>query len=106
MNLTNFKNTHVEGTIQCDRDGVLYTSIPQNGNWHATVDGEPAQIVLIGDTMCGLLLSPGEHSVSFTYRNKAFTLGLVVSFLCLAAVALLYWFLYKPGRKKGRYERH
>ena len=106
LNLTEFNNTHLEGTIQCDRDGVLYTSIPQNGNWHATVDGEPAQIVLIGDTMCGLLLSSGEHTVSFTYKNTAFTLGLVVSLLCLAAVALLYWFLYKPGRKKGRFEKH
>ena len=31
LELTQFENTYVEGTIQCDRDGILYTSIPQNG---------------------------------------------------------------------------
>jgi len=107
LELTNFRSTLVEGTINCDRDGVLYTSIPQNGNWVATVDGEEAQIVLIGDAMIGLILSEGAHTVSFRYENKAFSLGWKISLVCLVTFLAIYCVVYKPKfvRHKGKYEQ-
>jgi uncharacterized membrane protein YfhO len=105
LTLTEFKNTYVAGEITCDRNGVLYTSIPQDGNWSAWVDGMPADIVLIGDAMVGLLLSEGEHTVTFRYHNSAFTLGSIVSFVCLAGFVTLYFCIYKPKPRKGKYER-
>ena len=103
--LTTFTNTRVEGTISCDRNGVLYTSIPQDGNWQAAVDGKPAQIALIGDAMVGLLLPEGQHTVTFTYHNPAFSLGWKLSLVCAAVFAGLYLSIYLPGRKKGKYEK-
>ncbi len=38
-NLTKFDSTHAEGIIDCNRDGLLYTSIPQNGNWQVFWQG-------------------------------------------------------------------
>ncbi len=103
LELTHFENTYVEGTITCDRDGLLYTSIPQNGNWSAKVDGEDAQIILLGECMIGLELTEGEHTVSFTYRNRAFEIGAKVSLLCFLIFGVLVWLVYKPGFKKGKY---
>ena len=105
LELTTFKNTFVEGTINCNRNGVLYTSIPQDGNWRATVDGKPVDIVLIGDAMVGLLLSQGEHTVTFTYHNAAFSLGWKISLACVAVFAGLYLSIYRPKSKKGKYEQ-
>ena len=107
LELTSFGNTAISGTIQCDRDGILYTSIPQNGNWMATVDGEPAQIVLIGDVMVGLNLSEGYHTIEFDYHNRAFALGWKLSVVCLAALVGCYFLLYQPKRlrKKGKFEK-
>ena len=105
LELTAFENTYVEGSINCNRDGVLYTSIPQDGNWTATVDGEPAQIVLIGEAMIGLLLSEGYHTVSFSYHNPAFSLGWKISLTCLVIFVLLYLIVYKPRRVKGKFEK-
>lgn len=105
LELTTFKNTFVEGTISCNRNGILYTSIPQDGNWEATVDGKPAQIVLISDAMVGLLLSEGEHTVTFTYHNAAFSLGWKISLVCVIIFAGLYLSIYQPRRKKGKYEK-
>lgn len=79
LELTSFANTLVEGTIRCDRDGLLYTSIPQNGNWLAYVDGEQVQDVLIGDCMLGLMLTSGAHTLRFVYQNQAFRLGVMIS---------------------------
>lgn len=105
LELTAFKNTLVEGTIHCDRNGVLYTSIPQNGNWTAAVDGKPAQIVLIGDAMVGLLLSEGDHTVTFTYHNAAFSLGWKISLACAVILIVLSLSIYQPKHKKGKYEK-
>ncbi len=106
LQLTTFRDTYLEGSINCDRSGVLYTSIPQNGNWVATVDGKPAQTVLIGDAMLGLLLPEGQHTITFTYRNAAFSLGWKVSLGCAAVFGVLIWRLYPaPTRKKGKYQQ-
>ena len=82
LQLDTFKNTYMEGTINCDRNGVLYTSIPQDGNWIAFVDGEPAELIEIGGAMVGLLLSEGTHTVQFLYRNYDFLIGCVISIAC------------------------
>ena len=107
LELTSFENTLVEGTIHCDRDGVLYTSIPQDGNWTALVDGEPAQIVLVGDVMVGLLLTEGQHTVTFAYHNAAFSLGWKISLICLVGFVSICFLMYQPKLKKskGKFEK-
>ncbi len=107
LNITSFANTRVEGTIDCAKDGVLYTSIPQNGNWSATVDGKPVETVEIGGAMVGVLLSKGTHNVVFTYRNAAFSLGWKVSVACLVIFIGIALAIYQPQlrRYKGKYSR-
>ena len=102
LTLTEFSNTVVEGVIHCNRDGLLYTSIPQNGaNWHAYVDGQEVDIRLVGDVMIALDLTEGGHTIRFEYRNPSFETGLKVSLLCLvlfvAAIVLTATYpKYKP----------
>ena len=107
LELTSFSTTLVEGNVNCNRDGVLYTSIPQDGNWTAYVDGAPAQVVLIGDAMIGLILSKGTHTIRFEYHNKAFSLGWKISLGCAGIFLVLalidYRHLFK--RRKGKYEQ-
>lgn len=107
LNITHFSNTKIDGTIDCKHDGVLYTSIPQNGNWTAVVDGKPAETVTIGDAMVGLLLSEGNHNIRFIYRNPSFSIGWKVSLGCLIIFAIITVIIYKPTmqRSKGKYEK-
>ena len=105
LKLTSFSNTRVEGTINCNRDGYLYTSIPQNGNWIALVDGEPAEIILTGDAMIGLMLTEGEHEVRFVYENKAFDLGWKISLGCVLILVVLAYVAAQKNPRKGKYEK-
>ena len=105
LELTEFSNTKISGLIQCNRDGLLYTSIPQNGNWSATVDGKPAEIVLVGDAMVALELTEGYHEIQFTYHNAAFSLGWKISLGAAVLLAVLYFLLYRPKRMTGKYEK-
>lgn len=105
--LTTFESTKVEGTINCNRDGLLYTSIPYDGNWNAKVDGKEAELVLIGDCMVGLALTQGSHTVTFTYRNAAFSLGWKISLCCAVIFLAAAYPVYQPMlvSKKGKYEK-
>jgi uncharacterized membrane protein YfhO len=108
LELTQFSNTRVEGTILCDREGLLYASIPQNGNWSVLVDGEAAEIRLVGDCMIGVELTEGAHTVTYVYHNAAFALGWKISLVCAAILAALYLKVYKPklpAHTKGKYEK-
>ena len=105
LELTTFTSTFVEGTIDCDRDGFLYTSIPQNGNWTAQVDGKDAQIMLVNEAMIGIPLTEGNHKVSFRYDNPAFSLGWKISLVCAVLFGLITIICYIPKRKKGKFER-
>ncbi len=105
LDLSVFKNTLVEGTITCDRDGLLYTSIPQDGNWSAYVDGIATEIVLIGDAMIGIRLTAGAHAVRFSYHNAAFSLGWKLSLACGIVFTGLCLSIYLPNKKKGKYEK-
>jgi len=105
LELTTFESTLVEGTIQCDRNGLLYTSIPQNGNWHAYVDGQEVEITLVGNAMVSVPLTQGSHTVTFRYRNPAFALGLAVSILCALLFVGITVPIYSARSKKGKYEK-
>ena len=124
LELTEFSNTCVAGTIDCNRDGLLYTSIPQNsssesesllnkiipdsGKWIATVDGEEAEIVLVGDAMIALNLTEGTHTVEFRYRNQAFELGRTISLCCLELLLVITALVYGPRiikHYKGKYQK-
>ncbi len=97
LNLTTFSNTNIEGTINCNRDGVLYTSIPQNGNWAAYVDGKPAEPLTVCNAMVGVMLPEGEHTIQFVYRNEAFSLGWKISLISLLVFLGAYIYVYRPS---------
>jgi len=105
MELTAFSNTRVEGTIVCDRDGLLYTSIPQNGNWFAEVDGEKVETLTVGDAMTALMLEEGTHEICFYYYNKAFFLGWKISLCCAAVFVALILMTRRPQNRKGKYQK-
>ena len=105
LNLTSFTSTKVEGTISCNRNGLLYTSIPQNGNWSVTVDGKEADIVLVGDAMISVPMTEGTHTVTLTYQNRAFAFGWKVSLGCALLFVAITFTMYSPMRKKGKYEK-
>ena len=99
LQLSEFSTTYVAGTIDCNREGLLYTSIPQNGNWYATVDGKAVDTVKVGDAMLGIPMSEGMHTVTLTYRNDAFRAGLCATLLSTAVFAVLWIIFYKPFDK-------
>jgi len=105
LELTSFSNTKIEGTIDCDRNGLLYTSIPHDGNWYALVDGKEVELDPVADAMVALHLTEGFHEITFIYRNSAFSLGWKISLGCMLVFAGITYVAYfrKRLRYHGRY---
>ena len=104
LDITAFETTRITGTIDCHEDGLLYTSIPSDGSWHAYVDGVEAEPVLVGDVMTAVPLTAGAHTVEFIYRNDAFSIGWKISAICLLLLGITAP-IYYTKRKKGRFEK-
>jgi len=100
MDLTAFRNDFIMGSVSCDSPGLLYTSIPQNGNWVVYVDYKDAETIQVGDAMLGVYLDEGDHTVTFLYRNHAFSWGFIISAASIILLLILCKKHYFP-RKKG-----
>ena len=100
MDITEFSSTRIVGNVNCLQDGLLYTSIPSDGNWKVLVDGKETEPTLIGNAMVGVMLTKGSHTVTFVYKNMAFYIGLGVSVFCLAVFVIIIVLVKRfAGRK-------
>lgn len=93
LNVTEFKDGYVKGNISADGDCVMFTSIPYNDGWTATVDGKKVEIITIGDALLGIRLTGGNHEVTLEYHTEGFPLGIM--FTVLGIVLLVLWALRK-----------
>lgn len=64
----------------------------------------PAAVTLVGGAMIAIPLSAGEHTVTFTYSNTAFTLGWKISLACFVMFGVFVYLCRKPQKTIGRYE--
>ena len=55
-------------------------------DWHADVDGRPADVVRADGLFRAVKLAPGRHHVTFTYRPRAFYVGAAISGALLLVV--------------------
>ncbi len=86
-----YDRTHIEGTISCDEECLLWTSIPYDHNWHVVVDGETVQTNRWGDALMSVALPPGDHSIAFEYRMDNLPIAVCISTLSAVFALMLYW---------------
>lgn len=100
MELTEFTDTKITGTVTASKTGLLYTSIPYDSNWSAYVDGEEAEITPVGNAMLAVKLESGTHTVQFRFQNQGYRLGLKISLACLFILTAFYLVEYRPWDHK------
>lgn len=91
-NVTSFDDTKIEGTITTEKSNLMYTSIPFDKGWTVYIDGQKAHTTAICQgSLTGVMLSPGNHTVTFEYKPDGFTGGIILTFVALLALlGLIY----------------
>ncbi|MBR1471957.1 MAG: YfhO family protein [Lachnospiraceae bacterium] len=90
LEISNWKDGEISGTVTATEDRpVLFTSIPYNKGWQATVDGVPAKVLTtLNGTFLALVLSPGEHLIHLQYEQPYLMPASAVS-----CISVLLWLL-------------
>ena len=83
-------NSGFTATISTDKDRLVFFSVPSEGGWTATVNGEPAQIEQVNVGFMAVRVPEGESTIRFDYETPGLKLG-----ACVTAGAFLllgiYW---------------
>lgn len=107
LTVTESSSTSLTGTVIAPADGALFLSIPYDSGWTATVDGKPAATFPVDrdvegedGAMLAVALPAGEHTVVLGYRSPGQIIGLVISLVCAAMIATLWFIERRLARKR------
>ena len=87
LDVTDYGDSSLKGTIDVQEDGVFVTSVPYEAGWKLKVDGHIREInELIGGAWISTSLSAGEHQIELSFRPPGLIAGLLIT---LASIGLL-----------------
>lgn len=79
MNVTDFSETKIEGTITAQKDGVFMTSIPYDEGWKVFVNGEEVETTRILEGFLGVELPKGDYTIKLVYQCPGLMKGLLAT---------------------------
>ena len=103
LEIKEFDETYIKGTVNAAENKMLYTSINYDEGWTVKVDGEEVEKVKIGDALIGVMLSEGQHEIEFIYEPQGLLIGVAISVITFLWVMLfiVLKYLFRRLRKTG-----
>lgn len=96
LKVSSFSDTHISGSIDAKKSGVVFTSIPFDEGWAVKVDGKKVETFAACDAMLAFDIGAGVHKVEFNFLPKGLMSGILIS---LASLALLIGLLVFSRKK-------
>ncbi|HKG15244.1 MAG TPA: YfhO family protein, partial [Pyrinomonadaceae bacterium] len=95
--VTRHEANRVDVRTEADAPSILVLAENHYPGWRAYVDGASAGVLRVDYNLRGVFVPAGKHEVRFVYRPKSALIGLAVSLLTAAALALV---AYAPGKNR------
>lgn len=99
IEISDYTETKIEGTITVNEDSYLYSSIPFDKGWKVEIDGQKAETFEIGEAMLGTMIKAGKHTVTYTYLPQGLKYGAVISALTVAGICGYAVYVKSKSRK-------
>lgn len=98
LEITSNEGDHLKGTVNAEKDGILYMSILYTPGWNVYIDGTPADTFRVNTAFTGVQLTAGRHDVELVYHPAGYPYSLLLfaAGLALTAGCAVYF------RKKGQ----
>jgi hypothetical protein len=93
-----FGNRTAEIDVEAAAPSLVVVAQTYYHNWHAEVDGQPVPLFRANVAFQAIQVPAGRHRVHFYYRDGAFEMGKVISFVAWAACLVC---LVRPARKSA-----
>lgn len=81
--VTSWRDTSLEGTVNADKAGMLFTTIPYEKGWTVYVDGIKEESYKMMDTFLSVEIPEGSHTVRFEYEPEGLRLGGLITGGCI-----------------------
>ncbi len=94
------QNDAITGSLTLPETRLVCLSVPYSDGWQAAIDGESAPVLQVNTCMMGLVVPPGEHAVTFTYRPAYRPVSLACSAVGAAGIGAVALLPYLRRRKK------
>lgn len=97
--ISDWSETHFEGTVNSDDNGILMLSIPYDKGWSVYVDGKKTETFAIHNALTGVYVSAGSHTVELKYVPVNLIKGCIITLLCIIILIAVY--IVKKNIRKG-----
>ncbi len=97
--------------VDMQRESYLLLKVTYHPSWHVTVDGQPADDVMLMPSYQGVKLAPGPHIIRFEYTVSPIRgYLLLVALLTILSLLLVHWrrralFAWMEQKAPGRWPR-
>jgi uncharacterized membrane protein YfhO len=103
MNVESFSETHIKGTVESPKDGILFTTLAYEPGWTILIDGEEAeQIPLLDNALIGVPIEKGFHQIEMKFFPNYMNYGILISIF--SALAVLLIFVYEKKHENDSYD--
>lgn len=75
---TSYSDNKIEGTINVDKEEIIFTSIPYDKHWRVTIDGKDAKTFPVLNSLLGIECNPGNHTIKIEYKTNL-TIPILIS---------------------------
>lgn len=103
MSIQSFEDNYIVGTIDIEKAGLLFLSIPFDEGWTASVNGEEVDIIQANIGFSAIMLTEKENDIILEYETPYLRLGAVIT-----SIGIVIWLglvsisIYK--KRKGKEE--
>ncbi len=106
LQVTSYSDTVLNGVVNVQEKGLLFTSIPYDNGWILTVDGQEQEIQVFANALISVPLEEGRHEIHLEYHAPGRNLGLTLSSSTVIVICLILFgerlLLTDEGRKKWK----
>jgi uncharacterized membrane protein YfhO len=88
--VTKYTDSYITGTVTAQEGEILFTTIPYQEGWTVKVDGKKVDTTECLNAMIYVELTPGTHTVTFSYIPPGFIAGLILLVLGVGMVIIFY----------------
>ncbi len=89
LEIEEFKEDRLKGTVTADEDGILFTTISWEPGWTIKVDGVEVEPVKLMDALIGIPVTAGTHTVEMSFFPAGMASGLLISAMGIIAIIMI-----------------
>lgn len=92
LNVSEFTDNKITGTVNASKDATLICSIPYDKGWSVYIDGKKTETTDIYGALISVDIPAGEHEVILKYTPVNLVLGCLITSLCIIILIGIYVF--------------